>query len=398
MTAPRRRIWVPLLATLAGLVLLEAASAGLIALGSPYLDQPIRRIRTIYADQTEEIRGFIHPESPRVLIPDSILGWRYRANWPDTMVMTNRAGLRGAREYAPVPARGTTRVAAFGDSFVFGSEVPWHHSWPALMEANDPTLEVLNYGVGGYGIDQAFLRYLHEGRQASPSVVLICFSTDDLRRAANVYRRFVNAEGPPLFKPRFTLSESGALELVPNPVPGADDFERLALDPARVREMGPLDAWYEPLMYENPVHDLSATVRLATAVWIRFAEKFLREDRLFDGKSFRTESEAFRLNVELLHAFHDSVVADGRRVRVLFLPDRESLQERLAGRPTIYAPLVAETRHLGLPILDAAEAFMVSDGATQLPSWYMPGGHFSKLGNQVVAEWLSGELHRTLGD
>lgn len=387
-----RRAGAVVVTILLGLALVEAFSYALITLASPRLDQPIRTTRAIYADQTAEIRRLINPDTPRVLIPDSILGWRYRAGWRDRLVMTNEAGLRSAREYSNTPPPGTKRVAAFGDSFVFGSEVSWEDSWPALLEASDSSLEVLNYGVGGYGVDQAFLRFLTEGERLSPSVILICFSTDDLRRGVNVYRRFVRPEGPPLFKPRFVRLPTGELQLVPNPVSGHADYARILDDPATVRDIGRLDAWYEPLVYENPAHDLLASVRLATAAWTRFALKYLRQDRLFSNDVFQTESEAFQLHVSLLRAFHDSVVARGRQAHIVFLPDQESLARSLAGLRTIYAPLADTLAQMGLPVVDAAVAFADRGGLPAVPSWYMPGGHLSRAGNQVVATWLAHRL------
>jgi len=373
--------------------LLELAAAGLIRLVSPRLDVPIRTVRSIYADQSEEIRRFVNPDTPRVLMPDSLLGWRYRPGWSDPVVLVNAAGLRGNREYAITPDAGRTRVAAFGDSFVFGSEVAWFEAWPALLERADSTVEVLNYGVGAYGLDQAFLRYLAEGQRFAPHVVLICFSTDDLRRVVSVYRRFVG-EGPPLFKPRFRLDAAGELVLEPSPIRHPADYQVLLEHPEAIREIGARDAWYEPLVYENPMHDYSAMVRLATATWIRFATQTFRVNRLYEDGAFRPASEAFQLHLPLFRAFHDSVTAHGRHPMIVFLPDEESLLRARAGGQTIYEPLVAALRTAGLPVHDAVEAFLEEPGPPS--AWFMPGRHYSPSGNRLVAEWLAARIPRQL--
>ena len=96
-----------------------------------------------------------------------------------------------AESTAPSPRRGLCVSLLFGDSFVYGNEVSDDDAWCAVLEASSDALEVLNYGVGGYGLDQAFLRFQREGMALHPDVVLIGFTPDDLGRVVNVYRRFI---------------------------------------------------------------------------------------------------------------------------------------------------------------------------------------------------------------
>lgn len=60
--------------------------------------------------------------------------------------------------FAWVPTR--YRIAIVGDSFTFKLEVPYEKTWGHQFEiALGPGWQVLNFGVDGYGLDQAFLRY-----------------------------------------------------------------------------------------------------------------------------------------------------------------------------------------------------------------------------------------------
>jgi hypothetical protein len=255
------------------------------------------------------------------------------------------------------------------------------------MEQSDSTIEVLNYGVGGYGVDQAFLRFQREGRLLNPSVVIIGFTTDDLRRLVNVYRRFLSVDEQPLFKPRYRLN-GDTLELIPNPMRTVAQYRALLDDPASVRQYGRHDQWFEPLMYRNPLYDWSATMRLGSAAWIRVANRYVRRDRIFDGGIFNTQSEAFRLQLALFKAFRDSVTSAGYTPIVLMLPDEESLRARGAGGRTIYQPLVEQLAAMKIEVLDASDAFSGKSGT----DWFRPGGHYSKTGNQIVAEWLTPQI------
>lgn len=388
----RRRIGLSALAALLLIAVAEVISAAAIWFVSPRLDEPIRRTSAIYAARSASIQSLYFSNRPRMLSFDAALGWTYAHVPTDTAPEINPAGLRGRRVYTPRPSPGKIRVAAFGDSFVYGNEVTWQDSWPLLVEQADTSLEVLNYGVGGYGVDQAFLRFQREGRALAPQLVLICFVTDDLRRVVNVFRPYIGSGEPPLVKPRFKFDERGALELLPSPMPTVDGFKPLLDDPRLARALGANDQWYEPLMYENPLYDWSATMRLGATAWLRIANRYVRGERMYKGDEFNTESEAFRLQLAIFAAFRDSVAAAGLVPVVVFLPDRSSVTARSAGKRTLYAPLADSLTVRGISYIDAMDAFAERIGDTPIESWFMPGGHYSRAGNLIVAHWLAARI------
>ena len=50
------------------------------------------------------------------------------------------------------------KIASFGGSFVFGRQVENHQTWQEQITKNK-NYNILNYGIGNYGTDQAILRY-----------------------------------------------------------------------------------------------------------------------------------------------------------------------------------------------------------------------------------------------
>lgn len=81
-------------------------------------------------------------------------------------------GLRALRNYPLVPPADTLRVAAFGDSFVFGDYQPVQTVWTHYLESSVGSLQVLNFGVSGYGLGQSYLRYLKDGLRYNPDVII----------------------------------------------------------------------------------------------------------------------------------------------------------------------------------------------------------------------------------
>lgn len=399
----RRNLINYLVLTIALGLFLELSAYGIIYVSRPIFSEPIRLTRDIYREQSEHINRWLEMGGRGRDVVDGQLGWRYRAGFSNARNQISAQGLRGAREYTEQPPAGVIRVAAFGDSFVYGNEVSDEHAWASVVDSSFADIEMLNYGVGGYGLDQALLRFQAEGSDLSPHVVLIGFIADDIRRVVNVYQRFASTSSGVFTKPRFELGPGGELTLQPSPIQRLEDWRQYLDDPAAVTAWGQNDQWYEPLIYENPLYDLSAAVRLFSTVWVRIENRYLDSGRLFRGEDLNTNATAYRLQMAVFEQFAEDVREAGHRPIVLFLPSRGELQSALSGRRVVYEPLAAELRSRGIENWDATDAFSsVSTAEPPIGSWFAPGGHYSPAGNRIVAAWLGPRLRETkrnlLGD
>jgi lysophospholipase L1-like esterase len=96
-------------------------------------------------------------------------------------IRINRDGLRGP-ETTLEPPRGTYRIALLGDSFIEAFEVPYQNTVGEVIERRLSALrgtpvEVLNFGVGGYGTAQELLTLRHKVWKYSPDLVLLAVTT-----------------------------------------------------------------------------------------------------------------------------------------------------------------------------------------------------------------------------
>jgi hypothetical protein len=144
-----------------------------------------------------------------------VLGWTNLPGYKSTgdvpfEVTINSQGLRGTREYAEQPPDGIQRILVFGDSTIFGEEVDDHESVPAILETRMTGVEVLNFGVHGYGMGQVALRLEEEGFALEPDLVVVVYLDYDFLR--DRLPNFFHA------KPTFQL-EDGALRVANVPVP-----------------------------------------------------------------------------------------------------------------------------------------------------------------------------------
>ncbi|MBI1309698.1 hypothetical protein GC176_00200 [bacterium] len=112
-------------------------------------------------------------------VPNSV--WKHDAEG-ESLVRINRFGFRD--ENWPVEADDdTVRVAVLGDSFVAAHEVDEAERFTELLEkeldaaTKSAEVDVMNFGVRGYGTAQELMTYRHVVRDFAPDVVLLAVFT-----------------------------------------------------------------------------------------------------------------------------------------------------------------------------------------------------------------------------
>ncbi len=279
---------------------------------------------------------------------DAALGWKLppgetiheiTADY-DVTYVANAQGFRSRYDFAaPSPAR---RIAFLGDSFTFGSGVPEEETFVALVEreldrsmtgrelagAAPVAVQALNYGIGGFGIDQMGLALEHEVLRWRADLVVLSFIRQDLDRSLTSYRKgHVWLE-----KPAFHLEEG------------------ILVRTTAANRPGPLASWWR--------QDL----RLG-----RLARKTV--DALADRWPI---GERWRLNRALFARLRDTCAAAGVPLLVVHIPVN----------PQARAPLYAkEFAKLGIEYLDLAARLPAAAGDLYFPHDH----HFTPAGHRFAA-------------
>lgn len=314
---------------------------------------------------------------------DALLGWTWRPSSSENLDVINALGARGPREYAREPAPNTRRIATFGDSFTFGDEVPVEATFQWILEQREKDTEVLNFGVSGYGTDQALLRFRALGRQGA-EVVCLGLLLENIGRNVNRYRPLWNTRtGICLAKPRFVLTATGALELVPQPYAERAELVRAIREERILEDVAEHEYWLgRPPV---PTGKLSSLVRVACG--------FLAYRERTPALLWRDEQgEPFRVTLAILQAFQDEARAAGARAApILVFPSKEDLREyALPGRP-YWTGLFAQLEQRGIDHIDLVTPLTErarADGEDPPAKSLFKGGHLSKTGNAVVADAL----------
>jgi len=115
-------------------------------------------------------------------------------------------------------------ISLYGDSFTADKIGGNTDHWGCRLQRLTGT-KTKNYGVGGYGTDQALIRYLNN-KEDGAEVVILAHMSDDISRNLTRYRDFLTYSQDWAFKPRFVIDKAGKLKNIPMPTLTSEDYNR----------------------------------------------------------------------------------------------------------------------------------------------------------------------------
>ncbi|HEX2055061.1 MAG TPA: SGNH/GDSL hydrolase family protein [Nitrospiraceae bacterium] len=319
-----------------------------------------------------------------VFVFDDVLGWTVGANRQGTgphgeTYYSSREGLRTAAAGLSLAGKSARKIALIGDSYTFASDVNYEDSWGSQLERQlGSGAQVLNFGVPGYGIDQAYLRYERDVRAWHPDVVVLAVISHDLLRTTMVYYHigFPGAQVPGA-KPRLIVRD-GRLVPVNLPLPRPESI--FATTDVRNLPFIDYDRFYRPSEWMPHLYEFSHLLRLP--------HSWASQWRL--GMDERLDEETVALNTVLLETFLRRVQEDGAMPVIVFLPSYTEYRDT-GGRPQ-------EKHLLGTQLLDRANLPYVNllPCLSRMPESedkFTTGWHYTPAANRIVAECLRVELH-----
>lgn len=213
------------------------------------------------AEVVLRIRGYSGPNFYRV---DPLVGYAFRPNvegwnWRENKnyVRINSDGLRD-REHAKAKPANTFRIALLGDSYCAAMQVPMEKTFWYQMEQQLKTcptmagrqVELINFGVSGYGTVQELLTFRHKARAYQPDLIVLAVTTNN--DPSNNVRELRRDDRSPYFK-----LQQGQLVL---------DQSFLSSRRFRIQQSLPVRAW-------NLIEDHSRVVQAINAARIVFRER-----------------------------------------------------------------------------------------------------------------------------
>jgi len=324
-------------------------------------------------------------------------------------IRINSDGLRDRERRKQKPANGF-RIAVLGDSYTEALQVALEDTFPSVMEGalrecswlGERDVEVINFGVSGYGTAQELLRLRHKVWGYDPDIIVLAFLTgNDIR---NNLRELENDPQ----RPYFTYDEN-----------------RLVLDDSFHRARSFIMS-RAPFLYD--ILDYSRVLQLLNDAKYRFAG-WLKQRRLEQlamaqlGKEVGLDYavyveptdpswvKAWAVTEKLLIVMRDEVVSKGKRFLLVSLtspdqvhPDaavRRRLAEKL-GVPDLLYPdrrirALGEREHISVltlvpPFVEFAERQHVL--LHGFANTTVGGGHWNAQGHRLAGTLIADKICR----
>lgn len=355
-------------------------------------------------------------ESPVFQRADPVAGVSYEpgsSGWTDfesrAYFEINRDGFRD-RDHQTIKPADTVRVAVLGDSFTAGFDVAMSATFPAVLEealaervAPNHNVEVLNFGVEGYGTAQELATLRAKVWQYEPDIVVLAMTLGndlrdnhpDLRSADHV--------------PYFMLQEG-----------------ELVLDDSFLHSPG--YSWRSSLPARLLVRasQYSRLVQLANAIRVSRAESRSAEAsrdestpgeigldvEIYREPQSRVWKEAWRVTEAMVIQIAREVAEHGAELLVVTLsqgiqvdPDpseRSNLQHRLGAEDLFYPErrIAALGEREGISVLPLAP-LMLASARTEGTHFHGFGhragtGHWNQVGHRTAGRAIADRLVRTV--
>ena len=330
----------------------------------------------------QQIEAYQNSES--FIIYDPVLGWVPNPDHTsqDGLITYNTVGIRSdGTEYSVTPADDRLRIGLYGDSFTHGDEVVFRETWGYYLEQNLRNMgidvEVINFGVGGYAMDQSLLRWQTFGCMYQPDIVLFGLQMENIQRNVNLIRPFYYLQTSiPFSKPRFVLMEDDLMLVNVPTIPP----EQL---PAIVADMGNWEhAAYEHF-FERRDYERGLIWRSRLIGFVYEMFHALADDQQY---FYDPSEESTQVTLRILDTFQQDVKEMGGAFLLVHLPIMADVEDLTHERPLVYDALLDEMSQRYTLIETSAQ--MTTNESESLFATL----HYAAQGNQAIVEAVTEQL------
>lgn len=298
----------------------------------------------------------------------------------------------GARPDPTFPDERNACISVYGDSFTYSDEVSHEEAWGHRL-SQQLSCRIANYGVPGYGTDQAYLRFMKNTHDHAQLIILGIYQ-EGILRIVNQYRYLLSHGDPLSFKPRFVL-KADKLQLIPIPITAETNLDNILSIPEKTFAY----EWFSPGSYSGPAkiqfpYSLSAVKALSNK---RVQNGLLGKPDWLEFYSESHPSGAYPLLVKIISSFSEEVRRRHSDFKVIIFPSTAGYQywEKRGINPT--KNLSDTLTQMHIDFIDLSPEISLELGDRDYCDLLTHqnrkcGGHYNADGNHMVSKIISNWL------
>lgn len=303
-------------------------------------------------------------------------------------------------------------ISCYGDSFTFCRQVndneTWEHYLSELLNTN-----VVNFGVGNYGIDQSLLRIKREYPKNQTNIVILAVVPDTISRIMSVWKHYYEYGNTFAFKPKFIL-KNNKLHLIKNIINEEAKFHNyeIFLDDIKQHDFFYTKKFKKEIIKFPYLFTTLKNLRRNFSIlfWvtnIHILKKIGKDTSLIEWNPVRTimrlnlqwrlklfkQNDSCELLQKLIEEFGSYGIKERFKPVFIFLPQKDDILF-IKKNYHFYEELMKSLKNIeGIHVIDVTTNFIEEP---DLDSLYSDdneyGGHFSKFGNKKIASIINREL------
>jgi hypothetical protein len=317
---------------------------------------------------------------------DALLGWPYPfqkgGDFFDTSGARHLPAFDNPQEFANC-------ISLYGDSYTMSSDVAHKDAW-ANQLAKIVNCRVANFGVGGYGIDQAYLRYQQQPTDHANLVILGHSSIDIIRNITRLEDLYSTGQTF-AFKPRFILDTAQQLQLIKIPKLSEQEYYqvlgikhpilKLEHEVFQLDGLAGITRFHFPYLYTlfKSFHDFRLRAKLA------------RQPPYFEFYQPRHPTQSLELATALLQAFYQATQQRQQQALIVFFANDYDLKFYQRTQQWSYQNLLNALDKLQIPYLNFGPTLLAHVGQQPVDRFFKKG-HYNKQVNQWVADFIAAEI------
>ena len=237
-------------------------------------------------------------------------------------------------------------IEMYGDSFTESAEVEKEFAWPNLI-SESLGCRVLNFGVGGYGTDQALLRYLSHKKFAN--IVVMNHLSENIIRNVNQLRNLIYPNHQLSIKPRYIIKNK-KLVYIPMPIIDVNNL-------AGIKNY----LFHEYFIPDGDSGIVSTLSFPFTQTLVNFTISHFHLNASLRGqprhKSFYNyghSSNALATTKKIMETFYEEAKVRGQRPLLTIIPTCRDFEYYESRRELPYQNLINTLTKQGIPVFDFA--------------------------------------------
>jgi hypothetical protein len=304
------------------------------------------------------------------------------------------------------------KIATYGDSYAFGRQVNDNETWQSYL-SKSLLINIQNFGVGNYGIDQALLRFSECKLSSKTNLIIVMFVPETICRIQSQWKHYYEFGNTLGFKPIFKIKNNGELSIIPNPIKNIDDFKNYLL---YLDDIQKNDRFYKERFIPNVIRfpfilnsykTIWPKLILLNLAFIRFYTRLLKKSvKTIDNKimkrvmitntkfcySLYEDRSSINLLEKLFEEFSKRVRTTKRDLVFVVTPQMIDLHNRQKNKELPYEKFYKDLA-LKFNVIDLTKS-MSSIAIDKLYVNDIYGGHLSPKGNKIVADLIKNKLYK----